>query len=396
MTSSRLQNRARQWACSLALPLWSSNGFQAREALFVERLDFSGAPIASPARRLMVQARQIATYSRAILGGFVQPCVPVDDCIDSMMSRYYRSDGSPGCVFSVGPDLKPLDRTRDLYAHAFVLYALGWSYSLLRERRLLQWADEILQFLDDHGRRDDGTYADCLPPKDNTRRQNPQMHLLEALLVLAEVTGDDRYLRRAIALAQAVLRCLTDPRTGLLLEEAPSGSSSDHRRRVEPGHLFEWSWLLRELQRLSGLRFDHRIKTFLSFAHERGIESRTQLVLYAVDADGSVIDGRHRCWPHTEAIKAHKVEAKLRGAPSSAQVDHFLNRLFDVFIPERLGGGWVDLVDQDHKPLVDHMPASSLYHIMGAIFAVADTSSLASASRKRAVHDHPPGKQRAS
>jgi mannose/cellobiose epimerase-like protein (N-acyl-D-glucosamine 2-epimerase family) len=374
----QIREHAWLWAAEQALPLWAISGFESSTGLFYERLSFDGAPIELPARRLMVQARQIATYSRAIVHGCYRPEFAIDRCLNTLRRRYSGSDGAPGWVFSIGPTLQPADPTRDLYAHAFVLYALAWSYRLLNEPYILRWAGELLEVLDRHFLQEDGSFADSVPPRDNVRRQNPHMHLLEAFLAMAEASGDSQYLERAGTLARFGMAHFRGPRTGLLLEELgadwkplyPPGSN-----RAEPGHLFEWSWLLRELERLGGGSFEPEASHFLAFAGAHGVEKGTDLIFDAVSESGAVLGGHFRLWPHAEAVKAYEA------APSDALIknqmlaDCYLTRLLDVFAPGGLNGGWIDRIDADGSAVVDHMPASSLYHLMGAIFAVSDGKS---------------------
>ena len=81
------------------------------------------------------------------------------------------------------------------------------------------------------------------------RRQNPHMHLLEALLALHVATGEKNWLRRAGALVDLFKRRFVDPQTGALIEffaEDWSAAPGDEGRLREPGHQFEWVWLLFE------------------------------------------------------------------------------------------------------------------------------------------------------
>jgi mannose/cellobiose epimerase-like protein (N-acyl-D-glucosamine 2-epimerase family) len=51
--------------------------------------------------------------------------------------------------------------------------------------------------------------------------------------------------------------------------------------------------------------------------------------------------------------------------------DHLMASLL-TFAPDSLEGGWMDRIEADGTPLVDHMPASTLYHVMGALFEAED------------------------
>lgn len=364
-------DRAVCWAVQKALPLWATAGFDAKTGLFHERLTFQATPINPLARRLMVQARQIATYSRAMSVGLYKPDFSIEACIEIMVRLYRSADDASGWVFSIGPDLRPADRTRDLYAHAFTLYALAWTYKLTQAPHILEVADDLLDMLDRQFLLADGSFADAIPARDSLRRQNPHMHLLEAFLAMAEACGSDRYLERAHALVCFAQRYFLEPHTGMLLEEFDTSWSplkAVGLNRVEPGHLFEWGWLLREYERLSGDDCSADIDRFLSYATQYGNDPASGLIYDVISETGEVVEGNFRCWPHTEAVKACLAEAAQGKTEYAAAASAYLDRLFTIFAPPSLNGGWVDRVNRQKSPLVDYMPASTLYHAMGAIY----------------------------
>lgn len=123
-----------RWLSEDALPLWSTTGFDNKRNLFHERLTFDHKPIDLPALRLMVQARQISTYCRAEVDGFGPTSSIALRCLEEIEKRYWHSDGEIGWAFSLGPDNRPIDRRRDLYGHAFILYAYAWAYKVSPKR----------------------------------------------------------------------------------------------------------------------------------------------------------------------------------------------------------------------------------------------------------------------
>ena len=97
----------RNWLVGEALPLWSTNGFDAGRGLFHERLARNGNPAPTPELRLMVQARQIATFCRAALDGLYDASAQALRCMDEVERLYHRADGHAGWVFSVAPGGQP-------------------------------------------------------------------------------------------------------------------------------------------------------------------------------------------------------------------------------------------------------------------------------------------------
>ena len=105
-------------------------------------------------------------------------------------------DGRPGYVHRLTPDGAVLDARRDAYDHAFVLFALATVYTLDQDAQIRAEIDALLAFLDGHLRSPHGGVHEGLPVS-LPRRQNPHMHLFEALLNLWMNTREPRYLERA-------------------------------------------------------------------------------------------------------------------------------------------------------------------------------------------------------
>ncbi|MBS1032298.1 AGE family epimerase/isomerase [Gluconobacter cerinus] len=364
----------RDWLSARALPLWSVAGFDRKRNLYHERLNWDGCPVPMSGLRLMVQARQISTYCRATLDGFYDASAQALQCLDVVERAYHGSDGDAGWVFSLAPNGKPADSRRDLYAHAFILFAYGWAIRLTGEERYRKIARQTAEEVERIFAAPDTGYLDAVPSTDSLRRQNPHMHLLEAYLVLFEATGDEYYLDRLRGLMTLTRNHLLDRRSGLLLEFFDSSwkpLEPASRNRVEPGHLFEWAWLIGEYERLVspsgedmvGLR-DVTERLFRS-GLSLGTDPKTGFVFDAMTEDGVVFERMTRIWPQTELLRllcTHHVSGKRESISAHDLGTTFLAR----FAPSRLAGGWIDRFDEVGSPLVDYMPASSLYHIYGA------------------------------
>jgi len=357
------------------LPLWSTNGYDRARRLYHERLAFDGTPIAMKDMRLMVQARQISTFCRAAVDDFHDMSANALECLSEVRRRYYRVDGQPGWVFALSPDGQSSNTKRDLYAHAFVLFAHAWAYRLCADPALLVTARETISEIQTIFGNGEPGFLDTVPHQDGLRRQNPHMHLLEAYLALFEVSADGFYLEQASELVELALSKFVDPASGMVIEflnahwqpSQPSGQN-----RVEAGHLFEWSWLLQDYLRLNP---DASKNERLSEAADRLFKAGMQhglgqdVVYDAMTESGAVIERSTRIWPQTELCRLLACRKKLTGAHSEAEASLLkgvTRTLFQYYALAELQGGWIDRRSADGRPSVDHMPASSLYHIYGA------------------------------
>lgn len=354
-----------------ALPLWNTTGFDEGASCFHERLSLTGIAQTGVPRRLMVQCRQIAVFARVdICGWYKDREQHALRAFETVRRNYHAPDGNPGWIFSLqARGTEVADATRDLYAHAFVLYMLAWLYRLFADPDLIPLVDETLSDVDViFSVPGEPGMLSRVPAASDLREQNPHMHLFEALLALAEATGKERYLHRAGVCVELFDRVLVDSDSGAVRELfdaqwrplQPGG-----RNLVEPGHQMEWAWLLREWQRLSGNNVDSRVQRLITHATAFGIDFERGIVQGNVLESGEVISSPSRVWQQTEAIRALCCEDST-GTLWPGSVSLLTENLLRNFLLSDLNGGWIDQLDPSGKPSVDYMPASTLYHLVGA------------------------------
>src|SRR5262249_20833156 len=140
---------------------------------------------------------------------------------------------------------EPIDDTPDLYDLAFVLFALAWRYRASGDGDAIGRAHQTLDFIETYMRVDGGEdYWHTLPP-DGPRLQNPHMHLFEACLAAYEASNEQRFLDRAREIANLFRTRFFDGRTlGEYFTEDLKRCPGEQGRSVEPGHQFEWAWIL--------------------------------------------------------------------------------------------------------------------------------------------------------
>ncbi len=369
--------RSARWLREAALPLWASRGFDAERGVFEEQLDFAAAPLLSAPRRVMVQARQISVYAAAALSGRYPLGAPLAlSAARSMIATYLEADGAPGWAFAADRAGRIVDARRDLYAHAFVLFALAWAMRLEPDPAFAAAVDATLAFLDDaFADPRHGGYWDCLPRADDCRRQNPHMHLFEALIALYETTGRPDLFGRCRKLAALALSRFYDPSSGALREVFDDRWAVRPRPgegSVEPGHLYEWAWLLRRYQAIGGDDPSEAVAALIALATRAGLEAARGRVIDEIGEDGRARAVSSRSWPHAEALKALTEEAAHGETRHADAVPAILTRLSDLYCPADLNGGWVDHLDAEDLPISKVMPASTLYHLFFGIAAVED------------------------
>lgn len=369
LQTARSVDRLRNWLIADALPLWIERGFDRRTSGFHERLDFAGQPIHAAPRRLMVQARQIFVYARAVMRGWSVERERVTAAFDAMIARYHDADSRPGFAFSVDGDGTILDATRDLYSHAFVLLALSAYHQLTGDAQAIGLADETLAYIDAAMAAPNGGYFDRATDPPDILRQNPHMHLFEALLALYEATGRRDYLARADRVFDDLKTKFFQPESGILPEYfdlawTPVGSAA---AVWEPGHHLEWSWLLAEYARLGRSDVHAFVDTLIHVAYRDGV-TPSGIIVDQVDGHGRISKKSHRSWPLAEAAKAQAIRLKSGDPLAAGRLAAAVDGLYDRHLSQPMRGLWFDHFDKDNQLLPDYVPASTLYHVALSVF----------------------------
>ena len=352
----------RAWMFGQALPFWGGPGMDPATGAAREALRLDGTPAGLPWTRMRVQARQLYAFSHAALLGW-QPGAALADGIYRFITRHgERADG--GWARRLALDGTVLDPAADLYDQAFVLFALAWHARLTGEAEPLARARRTLEWIGANMAHPPAGLRNVLPHEAGPRQQNPHMHLLEAVLALLQTTGDAFYAGQAHGLASLFHHHLFDPATGTLGEFfsddwAPApGEAGSH---IEPGHQYEWVWLLDQYERLTGADASSSIGRLYEFARRHGTDPGTALVWDVVGRDGAARVRSSRLWPQTEALKAHAVMARRSGGGELiAPVVRNIGTRFLAGCPE---GAWIDQLDAAGMAASKTVPTSSFYHL---------------------------------
>ena len=348
-----------RWLFDHALPLWWEVGADHQAGGFHERLDQTGRPIPEP-RRIRVQARQVFVYAEAGRLGWAGPWeAAIRHGLDSLERFYRRPDGLYRT--SVAPDGRVHDDSVDLYDQAFVLLALAHAHARLGEPDGLKaQAEGLLERLVAGLAHPLGGFEEASPRR-LPLRSNPHMHLLEALLAWVSGGANGLFRERATDIVHLACTRLIDPVTGSIGEYyqgdwAPVAGQDGHLR--EPGHQFEWAFLLREARDCLGYDSGNLAERLAAFGESRGIGANRAAV-FSIDDGGAVIDATARLWAQTERLRTSLV---FDAAPAALEAADVIGRFLDTPVP----GLWLDRMMPDGTLVPAPAPASTLYHLMTA------------------------------
>ncbi|MCW5724811.1 MAG: AGE family epimerase/isomerase [Maricaulaceae bacterium] len=359
---------ARDWTTNQALPLWEGAGRDPHGG-FYEKLTLQGRPETGAVRRLRVQARQMYVYCHADMLGWRPGGAEVAArALDRLLAITGPDAGGEGWPHLLTPDGGVHDPRRDLYDHAFMLLALAWLHRA-GDTRALTLAEQTFAFVERRLAHPAGGWREG-DPDTAPRRQNPHMHMFEAMMALHAATGDDRWLQPARRILNLFRTRFLEPQTATLREYFTDDWLLAHGasgRLVEPGHHMEWVWLLRVFEQETAENCGSFSDALYEYALSAGADPATGFLFDAVDAEAGPLRRSRRLWPQTELVKAHYARA-LTGRPGALAAGRAaLAALKAHYLDPAHPGGWIDMFDENALPAVADIPASTFYHLFCAI-----------------------------
>ncbi|KOR48399.1 N-acylglucosamine 2-epimerase [Xanthomonas oryzae] len=280
------------------------------------------------------------------------------------------------------------DDMNHCYGVAFVLlaYSCGLKAGVDEARG---WMDETWQLLEKHfWEAEFGLYRDEADAQFNFtgyRGQNANMHMCEAMIAAYEASGEQRYLDRALVLAENMTRRQAAKADGLVWEHYDPQWNIDwdynrdnpkHLFRpwgFQPGHQTEWAKLLMLLDRYAPA--DWLLPTaqhLFDVAVERSWDVQRGGLYYGFDPDGEVCDDDKYFWVQAESLAAAALLAQRSGDDRYWQWYDKLWAYSWAHMIDHQYGAWYRILDADNRKYSDEKsPAGKTdYHTMGACYEV--------------------------
>ena len=355
------------------LPLLAERSWDHARSGFHEQLEADHSPSALGYRRLTVLGRQLFVFSEAARRTGTKHYAEIAHrAYDYLIERFW-DDRFGGFFFKVDLGGSSLDTKKDLYGQAFAMFGLAHYHRAFARRDALERAGECSRLLKRHLLLPAGWLASGASREwrvsGKELNQNPHMHLLEAYVALEAASGDTGFGEDARAIVALFLERLFDQASGTLGEFFDERGQPHARKgaRLEPGHHFEWHWLLNEGSRLwSDARTLAAAERLFDWAERSGVDEDKGGVYDVVDRVGAVLEDSKRIWPQAERIKAHA--ARSRREPSRhnrARLATLVDFLFDRYL--LADGGWHEGLTRALAPNATALPSTTPYHIFLAL-----------------------------
>ena len=375
--------RLRRWLDEDALPIWWEVGAAKPDGGFHERIGQDGTPMLGDNRRARVQPRQAYCYAAAGQNGWSGSWQNAVDHGLSWFDKVYRlENGLYGNLADASGTL--IDPTFDFYNQAFALFAAAQTAMAFPDRRdaMRSRALALLDVLQTDYAHPVAGFEEANPPVEPLC-SNPHMHLFEAMLAWEQVDPEGPWHKLADEIAALAMDKFIDAKSGGLREFFDhdwNPMPGEKGRIMEPGHQFEWAWLL---TRWGSLRnHDEAIakaKRMFEIGETYGTCARRKVAIMSLYDDFTVHDPLARLWPQTEWLKSalrlssvSHGEERHRYLASALKAIGALQPFLDTPVP----GLWFDKWPEDAPMLDEPAPASTFYHIVCAIYEAEDMLKL--------------------
>ena len=344
------------------VPLWQGPGWNAELALPYEALDAEHHPLPPQRYRAMACARQLYLFSSLI--GQVPGAKERAAALFRSLQQHFHDAEHGGWFYSIDPQGAPLDQRKDLYTHAFILFACAHYWAKVREPLVESVLNAVLEVLDQRFSSGDGLYEACLERDwsllNTGPLQNPLMHLAEAFLATLSVREDLAVQRALVELCTAMQQRFIDPQHSVLMEK-PLGSVDNW---FEPGHQFEWYFLLESSPLLRGSKLHASVERAFAFTEQLGVDQSSGAVRAMLTLDGHSKDATQRIWAQAEYLRALTLRPD-----SGASVLHQLQALQQRSLHAR---GWYECRDENGEVSRQDMPSTTPYHLATCYGGLAD------------------------
>ncbi|WP_046469009.1 AGE family epimerase/isomerase [Allosalinactinospora lopnorensis] len=276
-----------------------------------------------------------------------------------------------GWYGGINPEDRPTQTAKSAYEHAFVLLAAASAAAADRPggRELLDLAIAVIEerFYDEKLGRCHESWDRAWTESEEYRGINSHMHLVEAFMATAEVTGRSHWLERALRIAEFAIHEVAADHDWRLPEHfttdwqpLPEYNTGDRAHPFRPygvtvGHLLEWSRLLVQLDQAFGAAAPGWLmsdaEALFDAAVRRGwhVDGAPGFV-YTHDWNDAPVVRERMHWVLTEAIAAAATLLRRTGDP---EYDRWYRTWWDyaerVFV-DRERGSWHHELGPDNRP----------------------------------------------
>jgi len=357
-----------------------------REAGAFAWLDNDGGFDPDANLQLWITARMTYVFSLAHIAGGTDDALALAEHGVRAMATMFHDDEHGGWFAEIDANGKAAQTGKFCYEHAFVLLSACAAKAAGADgaEALLDEATQVhrTRFWDaDAGRCREEWNRDW-SILDGYRGANSNMHSVEAYLFAADITGDEVWRHRALAICERIIGIHARSHQWRIPEHYDHDWTPIANYNVEkpadpfrpfgatPGHAFEWSRLLVQLAAGLGEARPWMIGAAVELfdrAVGDAVSDDTPGIPYTTDWHGAPVVEERFHWVIAEAVlAAHALHAHTGGAIYGGFIDRWWSEINEYFVDER--GSWCHELSSTMGPSARTWPGRpDAYHAFNAL-----------------------------
>jgi mannose 2-epimerase len=328
--------RTEEYLNNLLIPFWAKRVYEPKFGGFQTNYSRNGRRTKVTEKALLSQGRVIFAQSFVLRNGFQYP--GLQEIIGKgkdFLLKYFKDPEYGGYYWITTEDGRPIDDSKVIYGHAFLIYGLSEYAMLSGDKTCRDEAINIFNFLQEKIKDTaNGGYNEHFDRKFNpliTRTDeiyhkslDVHMHLMEAFTSLYEMTGENEHRKALEEVCELIFDKMVDPKTGTGISmfttdwqaipnvELKTVWGKDRfPRNGKPiditsyGHNIEMGWLYHHTLKILGLtdkKYYDRILPLYEHTYNHGVDWEYGGIFVEGHREGSVTEMNKEFWQQGEAM----------------------------------------------------------------------------------------------
>ncbi len=339
------------------LTYWSENTLDAVNGGFVGERDFFNKLVPDAPKGIILNSRILWSFAAASNHYQSDEYKEVCERSYNYLKANFKDEEFGGVYWELDAKGKPINTRKQVYAQAFMVYALSEYFQFSKKTEALDWAIELYELIEIHANdkiykgyieafnKDWSPIADMrLSDKDENeaKTMNTHLHVLEAYTNLYKSYKSQRLKNNLSVLIQLFLKKFLNPANymNLFFDEKWNLKSS----LISFGHDIETSWLLIEAAKvIENQKLIDETKRIAILIADKFIENGVDVdggVLYEYEPKTKTLDSDKHWWPQAEALVGLRYAYDITGDEKYLKVSSKIWSFTQEKIIDKKNGEW--------------------------------------------------------
>lgn len=339
------------------LDYWTNNSIDDVNDGFIGERDHFNTIVPKASKGIILNSRILWSFSAASNHLKTNDYKSICDRSYDYLTTFFKDEKYGGVYWELDAEGKPLNKRKQVYAQAFMIYALSEYYLFSKNQESLDWAIDIYNLIEERAKEHKfGGYIEAfnedwssiedmrLSDKDanEAKTMNTHLHILEAYTNLYKVYKNASLKQHLIELIELFLTKFLNSENHLNLFFDEQWNLKGNV--ISYGHDIETAWLLIEAAKV----IEH--KELIQKTEKVAILIADTFIKEGVDIDGGVLneyhpnthklDGDKHWWPQAEAMVGLQYAYNISNNPKYLDVSATILNFLEKYIIDQKNGEW--------------------------------------------------------